>query len=218
MQSDVAEDERPCIYVVAGTNGAGRSSVVGAAIIECGAEYFNPDEIARGVRVANASLSQADANIEAWNQGTARLREAIRSRLTYAFETTLGGRTIAWLLGQALAAGIDVRMWYVGLATADLHISRVKARVAKGGHDIPSDEIRERYDRSRENLVRLLPNLTELRAFDNSAEGDPHLGHAPKPILVMHTARGHLLAMCAPKDVPEWAKPLVAAALRSSAR
>lgn len=144
-QSGVAEDERPCIYVVAGTNGAGKSSVVGAAIIECGLSISNPDEIARGLRVANASLSQADANIEAWSQGTARLREAIGSRLTYAFETTLGGTTIAALLGQALAAGIDVRMWYVGLATADLHISRVKARVARGGHDIPSDKIRERH-------------------------------------------------------------------------
>ena len=217
MQNDAIEGSRPCIYVVAGTNGAGKSTVMGAAIVESGAEYFNPDDIARGLRAADESLSQQEANIEAWNQGRERLEQAIESRLTYAFETTLGGKTIAALLERALGAGIDVKMWYVALATADLHIARVQARVSKGGHDIPPEKIRARYDHSRQNLVRLLPVLTELRVFDNSAEGDPLAGQTPMPNLVLHTARGKILAMCQPSDVPEWAKPLVSAALRSSA-
>jgi predicted ABC-type ATPase len=217
MQSDASEGARPCIYVVAGTNGAGKSTVIGAAIVESGAEYFNPDDIARRLRAADQSLGQQEANTEAWNQGRQHLEHAIESRLTYAFETTLGGKTITALLARALAAGIDVKMWYVALATADLHIARVQARVSKGGHDIPRETIRARYDRSRQNLVRLLPVLTELRVFDNSAEGDPLAGQTPVPHLVLHTACGKILAMCQPSAVPEWAKPVVAAALRSSA-
>lgn len=218
MPNDTVEGPRPCIYVVAGTNGAGKSTVIGAAIVESGAEYFNPDDIARGLRAANDSLSQQEANIEAWNQGRERLEQAIDSRLTYAFETTLGGKTMTSLLQRALAAGIDVKMWYVALATADVHIARVQARVSKGGHDIPSEKIRERYNHSRENLVALLPRLTELRVMDNSADGDPRTGHTPKAFLVLHTARGKILTMCQPEQVPEWAKPLVAAALRSSSQ
>jgi predicted ABC-type ATPase len=218
MPNDAADAARPCIYVVAGTNGAGKSSVIGAAIAELGAEYFNPDDIARSLRAADASLTHQEANIEAWNQGKELLERAIASRLTYAFETTLGGNTIPGLLERALAAGIDVKMWYVALATADLHIARVQARVLRGGHDIPPEKIRERYDRSRENLVRLLPSLTELKVFDNSAEGDPLTGPGPMPLLVLHTARGRILTMCQPEEVPQWAKPLVSAALRSSRR
>ena len=63
-------------------------------------------------------------------------------------------------------------------------------------HDIPEDRIRERYDRSRENLIRLLPHLTELRVFDNSVEADPSRGAAPRPLLVLHMLQGEIVTMC----------------------
>lgn len=202
-----------CIYVLAGTNGAGKSSVGGAAIREKGADYFNPDEATQRIRSANPHISERDANIAAWQEGKRLLEEAIANRLVFAFETTLGGATITALLLRALAEGIEVRMWYVGLATPELHLARVRARVARGGHDIPESKIRERYDRSRANLIRLLPHLTELRVFDNSVEADPGSGAAPTPLLVLHMVNGNIAAMCDLGSVPEWAKPIVAAAI-----
>jgi len=207
-----------CIYVLAGTNGAGKSSVVGAAIREKGGDYFNPDEATRRIRSANPHISERDANIAAWHEGKRLLEEAIAKRLVFAIETTLGGDTIASLLRRALADGIDVRMWYVALATPELHIERVRARVAKGGHDIPENTIRRRYERSRVNLIRLLPQLTELRVFDNSVEADPDAGAAPAPLLVLHMVNGTIAATCNLSRVPGWAKPIVAAALSSSKR
>jgi predicted ABC-type ATPase len=71
-----------------------------------------------------------------------------------AFETTLGGSTITALPERALAAGIAVRVWrvgYVGLEGLDLHLARVRARVARGGHDIPAERVRARHDQSRLN-------------------------------------------------------------------
>lgn len=206
-----------CIYVLAGTNGAGKSSVGGAAIREKGADYFNPDEATRRIRATNPHISERDANIAAWQEGKRLLEEAIAKRLVFAIETTLGGETITALLVRALAKGLEVRMWYVALATPELHIARVRARVARGGHDIPENTIRERYDRSRVNLIRLLPHLTELRVFDNSVEADPASGAAPAPLLVLHTVNGHITAMCDLARVPKWAKPIVAAAMSSSA-
>jgi predicted ABC-type ATPase len=217
MQNGVAETEhQPCIYVLAGTNGAGKSTVGGAAIREHGADYFNPDEAARRIRSVNPHVSQEDANSAAWNEGKRILEKTIASRLTFVFETTLGGETIAGLLQRALAAGIEVRVWYVGLTNPEQHIARVRARVATGGHDIPEDKIRERYDSSRSNLIRLLRELTEVMVFDNSAEADPATGSAPSPLLVLHMVKGKIVKMCDLAQVPDWAKPIVAAAMKSS--
>jgi hypothetical protein len=116
-------------------------------------------------------------------------------------------------LHQALTKGIDVRVWYVGLETPELHLARVRARVARGGHDIPETRIRERFERSRVNLIRLLPHLTELRVFDNSVDADPASGRSPLPLLVLHMLKGAIASICELPRVPGWAKPIVAAAM-----
>src|ERR1700688_150588 len=180
----------PCLYVLAGTNGAGKSSVGGATFRESGAEYFNPDEAALRFRSTNPGSTQEEANSAAWRQGKRLLERAICERLDFAFETTLGGHTIAALLHRALSEKMEVRVWYVGLATPELHIARVRSRVAAGGHDIPEAKIRERFNGSRLTLVDLMPRLTELRVYDNSAEGAPRIGTAPHPILLLHMDRG----------------------------
>ncbi len=207
---------RPCIYVLAGTNGAGKSSVAGAMFRQAGADYFNPDEAAGRILAANPGISAAEANSAAWHQGKRLLERAIAERLDFAFETTLGGHTISALLHEAPAAGVDVRMWFVGLKSPELHIARVRSRVARGGHDIPDERIRERYDRSRVNLIELMPRLTALRVFDNSADADPHAGRAPQPTLILHVANGTILEMVELSKTPEWAKALVAGALKIS--
>ena len=103
----------------------------------------------------------------------------------------------------------------MGLSSAELHIARVRARVAKGGHDIPEARIRDRYDRSRVNLIHLMPRLTELRLYDNSDEADPDAGATPEPSLLLHMVRGRLKSRCRLERTPEWAKPIVAAAMKS---
>jgi predicted ABC-type ATPase len=207
----------PRIYVLAGTNGAGKSSIGGATFRKKGADYFNPDEAARQILSANPFISREEANSAAWSEGKRLLERAIGERRDFAFETTLGGRTICALLRKALAAGIEVRVWYVGLESLELHIARVRARVKNGGHDIPEAKIRERYVASRWNLMELLPKLTELVVFDNSEEGDPQAGSTPKPKLILHTKSGKIVALCEAKRAPNWAKPILMAALNASA-
>jgi len=203
--------QTPHIYVLAGTNGAGKSSIAGAMLIEEGVEYFNPDEAAELIRVANPGITLEESQSAAWDEGKRLLERAINERLDYAFETTLGGRTIPALLENAVEAGIEVRIWYVGLTNAELHIARVK----RGGHDIPEERIRQRYARSCLNLIQLMPKLTELRVYDNSVEADPHTGATPEPRLIVHLNRGKLLDVCELASTPEWAKPIVLRALTS---
>jgi predicted ABC-type ATPase len=199
---------------LAGTNGAGKSSIGGAMLLHQGAEYFNPDAVAADIRRAQISLSEEAAQIAAWQQGIRLLKRAIAEHLDYAFETTLGGNTIPALLEEAIAAGIEVRIWHVGLASAELHIARVRARVARGGHDIPEGKIRERFARSILNLIRILPGLTELRVYDNSRPGDPLSGQVPQPRLLLHRERQEIVNICDLQSAPDWVKPILLAALR----
>ena len=209
----MALPEAPHIYVLAGVNGAGKSSIGGAAFRAFGADYYNPNEAARAVMVANPGLTQADANAAAWHQGKRLLEQAVARRLDFAFETTLGANTIPRLLSEAASRGIDVHVWYAGLTSPELHIERV-ARVRKGGHDIPEADIRRRYQHSRLNLIHLLPQLTALRVYDNSAEADPAAGQAPAPGLVLHLDHGKIMGPTDLSKTPQWAKPIVAAALK----
>lgn len=202
----------PEILILAGTNGAGKSSVAGVVLRLRGGDYFNPDEEARGCRAHDLELSVVQANACAWAIGVRMLRAAIDRRLRFAFETTLGGRTITGLLRKATNVGIPVRVWYVGLETADLHVERVLARVERGGHAIPEERIRHRYDASRTNLIALLPHLAELKLYDNTRGGDPSRGGVPEPLLVLHLKNGKLIDGCRLIDVPGWARPILQAA------
>ncbi len=204
----------PRIYVLAGVNGAGKSSIGGASFRGFGGDYFNPDEAARALIAANRGLDPGQASGLAWARGRELLERAIAGRLDFALETTLGGNTIPRLLREAAAKGIEVRIWYVGLASVELHIARVRARVRRGGHDIPEEAIRRRYQHSRLNLIELLPHLAALRVHDNSADGDPAEGKLPAPALVLHMKGRTILNAADLPKTPDWAKPVVAAALR----
>lgn len=205
---------KPRIHVLAGVNGSGKSSIAGAAFREHGSDYYNPDEAARALKRANAGMTQIQANSAAWHRGREMLERSIVQRLDFAFETTLGASTIPKLLIDAARQGIEVHVWYAGLTTPELHIARVRARVARGGHDIPEEAIRRRFEHSRLNLITLLPALAALRIYDNSVEADPASGKTPKPVLVLHMERRRILN---PQDlprVPDWAKPIAAAAMK----
>lgn len=213
-EADARPSVVPVIHVLAGVNGAGKSSIGGATFRAHGGDYFNPDESARRLMAANARLSQAEANGLAWQHGKRLLERAIDKRLDYAFETTLGAHTMPRLLGEAAAAGFAVKVWYVGLSTPEQHVARVQARVRRGGHDIPEEKIRQRFVHSRLNLIELLPRLAVLRLYDNSVEADPTAGIEPRPQLLLHLDRGRVVAPADLSATPDWARPIVAAALK----
>lgn len=203
------------IYVLAGVNGAGKSSVAGAAIRAAGGEYLNPDGATERIVMANPGATLAEANAAAGTQGKRLLERAIGDRLDFTFETTLGGNTITRLLELALDRQIQVHVRYVGLAGIDLHIERVRARVASGGHDIPEAKIRERYQKSRINLIRLLPRLTTLSLLDNSITAPPEEGVRPEVRLLLRAEGGSIREVVPLETMPVWAKPIVMVAYRA---
>ena len=201
------------ILVLAGVNGAGKSSLLGMMLAKDGATWFNPDAFTRQLVERGWPLDEANAT--AWQEGTRRLRAAMADDVDYAFETTLGANTIPALLREA-SARHEVSIWFCGLENVELHLQRVAERVANGGHDIPEGKIRQRFDSSRMNLVELLPHLTALHVYDNSRPADAD-GQV-EPLLVLEVERGQILCPATQEEfaqVPEWAKPIVWAALKA---
>ena len=200
------------ITVISGVNGAGKSSIAGEYIRDEGGEYFNPDEVARRLIEKNPTLSQNDANAEAWQKGYNNLLNAITNDDDYddyAFETTLGGNSITESLLNAVKKGISIRIFYIGLTSPELHIERVHYRVSKGGHDIPEEKIRERYIHSTHNFMTLLPFCTSAIVFDNSSS----LINGQSCIKKVFTLNNKTVNITI-DEVPEWAKPIVGTALK----
>jgi len=206
------------IFVLAGVNGAGKSSIGGAALQARKVPYFNPDLAARALQGANPALTLESANGQAWEMGRAGLERALAEGLNFAFETTLGARSIPDLLLAGARNGAEVHIWYAGLSSPEKHIERVQERVKAGGHAIPEAKIRERYTSSRANLIRLLPYLASLRVYDNSIDGDPKAGIRPQPVLVLHMENGSIVSHAEFDKVPHWAKAIVAAAFELADR
>lgn len=206
------------IFVLAGVNGAGKSSIGGAALQARKVPYFNPDLAARTLLDTNPALALEAANAQAWEMGRAGLERALAEGLNFAFETTLGARTIPDLLLAGARSGAQVHVWYAGLSTPEKHIERVQERVKAGGHAIPEAKIRERYTSSRANLIKLLPHLASLRVYDNSIDGDPKAGLRPQPVLVLHMEAGRIVSHIGLEQVPQWAKAVLAAAFEVAER
>jgi predicted ABC-type ATPase len=137
--------------------------------------------------------------------------------MNHAFETTLGGKSVTAKILEATKTH-DVLIWFCGLSSPELHIARVEARVAAGGHPIPEEKIRERYPLAQLNLIKLMPHVAYIKVYDNSAEAAAD-GTVPDPLLVLEMENGQVISP-APDDLkalqraPEWAKPILEAALR----
>lgn len=206
--------EKPFIFVLAGVNGAGKSSLGGHLLNQHGLIWYNPDDFARELMQCS-QLTQQEANGKAWEYGRSKLEEAIKLKTNYAFETTLGGNTITSLLINASKTH-DVIIWFCGLSSAAQHIARVKARVMYGGHAIPEDKIKTRWTTSRINLIKLLPHIHHLQVFDNSLEVKENT-EIPEPTLLLEIQQSEILL---PRqgndelsDTPDWVKPIIQAAL-----
>ena len=158
----------PRVIVFAGPNGAGKTSHATAILAALDIPTFvNADLIARGLVGYNTQAAAFAAGKIMLRQ----LGELATVRADFAFETTLSSRSFARFLRGLKANGYRVSIYYFSLASADLAVARVQRRVLMGGHDIPEEDIRRRFERSRQNFVNLyMPVADEFTLFDNSTD------------------------------------------------
>ena len=160
----------PVCTVIAGPNGAGKTTFALKYLPGAGHcdNFVNADLIAAG-------LSPLVPEREAVAAGRLFLHEIhrfIADRESFAFETTLSGRSYLKLIRQLVTDGWEVHLVYLWLPSVAACIERVAERVARGGHHIPAETIERRYFRSVANLLGDYSSACHsVVCIDNSVSG-----------------------------------------------
>jgi predicted ABC-type ATPase len=157
----------PLLTIIAGPNGSGKTSVMRSGDFEGKQRLIDADQIAREMSLADPSL----AAIAAGREALRRIEEYLTRGESFAFETTLSSRHTIQMMKRAKETGFAVSLLYVCLEKPDFCIGRIEDRVAKGGHFIPDDDVRRRYQRSLANLPEALRSADTATAYDNTAGG-----------------------------------------------
>jgi predicted ABC-type ATPase len=167
----------PAVVVLGGPNGAGKSTAAprllrGALRVD---EFVNADTLAQGL----SAFRPQDAAIEAGRIMLARLDYLEAEGRRFAFESTLSSHTLARRLTRLKQRAYRVHVVYLWLPTVDLALARVAERVRAGGHDVPADAVRRRFERGRRNFFTLYRPLADTwRLYDGSSIGGPRLAAA----------------------------------------
>jgi len=157
----------PKVVVIAGPNGAGKSTTAPAVLRNAlqVREFVNADTIAAGL----SAFSPETVAIAAGRLMLDRVHALARERRDFAFETTLASRSFAPWLRELQTEGYTFHLVYLWLPTVELAVARVAERVRRGGHAVPENIVRRRYDRSLVNFFALYSRFADSWVMlDNS--------------------------------------------------
>lgn len=189
------EGGRPVAWLIAGINGAGKTTFYEQFLRPTlAAEFVNGDEIARS-RWREAAAEHA---YEAGRLAESRRAALIAERVSFIAETVFSHPSKIDLLRELRAAGFRIHLIYVHVPLP-LARKRVATRVALGGHDVPAEKIRVRYSRVIANLHTAIPLADRAYLYDNSRADRLHRH-------VMTFAGGRLVRLSS--DPPRWVDQL----------
>ncbi len=157
------------VYIIAGPNGAGKTTFAREFLplyAEC-RDFINADLIAQGI----APLAPQTAAFRAGRLMLEQIGLSARRGEDFGFETTLSGLAHLALIRDLKRRGYATHLFYLWIPSADLALSRVRARVAGGGHDVPEAVVRRRFQRSISNFLhRYRAAVDHWILFDNARE------------------------------------------------
>lgn len=181
----------PILTVIAGPNGSGKSTLTQSLEFEGRERLLDPDFLARGLNASNPVA----AAITAGREELTRAADYIARAESFAVETTLAGRGGIRLICDARNRGFEIHFAFVCLDSPERCITRVRNRVARGGHFVPDADVRRRYHRSLVNMAEVLKLADTSKIYDNS--GDAHR------LILIATAGG---VVWRAEPFPEWAR------------
>lgn len=151
------------LYIISGPNGAGKTTIA-SELIPPGTPFLNADEIKEDLDIDYGNL-----DLVAGRQFLQLLHSSIDHGLSVAFETTLSGKCHLGTISKAKRLGYQIVLCYLWLPSVELALLRVNQRVLGGGHDIPKDTIKRRYQRGLSNLMDLyFPCVDSWVVYNNS--------------------------------------------------
>jgi predicted ABC-type ATPase len=184
-------DKRPVIVAIAGPNGAGKTTFFHSHLRQTALRFVNSDDIARELGISAYEAAQIAGALR---------RELVTQCESFVFETVFSdpvGEKLAFL-ADAAAAGYNVVLCFIGIADVETSQVRVAMRVSQGGHDVPSEKLASRFQRTIKNLRAAIPILPIVLIFDNSDLSYPFRRLA-------EFRNGKPFAVSEP--LPEWLRP-----------
>jgi predicted ABC-type ATPase len=141
---------RPTFWLIAGPNGVGKTTFARKRLeaVSGSINFVNFDEISRGLSPFRPSAAEVAAARIALD----RAHHFIDTAATFTLETTLSGKAHLRLMHAAHDAGLATSLLYFSARDPEICLERIARRVAEGGHDVPEDVVRRRFDRSLANL------------------------------------------------------------------
>ncbi|MCY4415060.1 MAG: zeta toxin family protein [Chloroflexi bacterium] len=157
------------ILIIAGPNGAGKTTFAREYLLNEAdfTTFVNADLIAAGL---NPMQPEQEA-VAAGRMMLAMIRRYSNEGRSFALETTLSGRTYASMIPRWQERGYQVSLVFLSLSSPEVAIERVRQRVQDGGHNIPEDVIRRRFEAGRRNFDTIYrPLVNQWALYDNSGD------------------------------------------------
>jgi predicted ABC-type ATPase len=159
----------PLLHLLAGPNGAGKSTYVRDVLAPVThLPFINADEIA----AAEWPGAEAERAYEAARMAETRRRELLAARRSFISETVFSHPSKIELLSDAVEAGYLVHL-HVVMVPVELTVQRVLERVRRGGHSVPEQKIRDRYERLWGHIRSAIRIADVVEVFDNSSAREP---------------------------------------------
>lgn len=152
------------LIIFAGVNGAGKSTLFKMLEGDYGVR-LNSDEV---VQRNGWDWKDQTCQMKAAKELLREQKRLLEERKSFNRETTLCGNSIVNLINEAHERGYRVELFYVGVASKQIAIDRVKERESKGGHGVRADLIEQRYDNSQENLKTVFNSCDIVHFYDNT--------------------------------------------------
>jgi predicted ABC-type ATPase len=162
-----AQAKQPRCIVIAGPNGAGKTTFAREFLPKDArvARFVNADLIASGLSPLRPEL----AVLTAGRLFLVELDRLANAREDFAFESTLSGQVYLTRLKRWKAAGYRLEIAFLRLASPQIALRRIAARVRQGGHDVPQSAVLRRFERGWNNFWKLYRPLADAWAvYDNS--------------------------------------------------
>jgi len=157
------------LWVLAGGNGAGKTTFYNLFLAPKGIRLVNADIIAKAISPENSEK----VSYEAANVVEQIREELLQQSVSFCFETVFSHVSKIDFVAKAKAQGYEIILVYIHLDTSELNEARVYQRVIEGGHNVPVDKIHSRIPRTMKHIAAVLPIVNEARLLDNSYRKNP---------------------------------------------
>ncbi len=186
------------LWLLAGGNGAGKSTFYAQYLQPLGIPFVNADQIAKSIYPTTAELN----SYQAAKIGEALRYQSLLEGRTFCFETVFSHPSKIDFLARSQALGYQNIMVFIHLDSIALNRGRVAQRVQVGGHYVPDDKIETRIPRLLENVRIAIPLCDQVRLLNNSS-----VGHPFEPVATIRNQAGRQIEQQSP--LPSWAKFLL---------